>query len=165
MSDFNRYKQEILTIETFYSERPDLAIHTEQTIRSAINSAASLLNSTCNNLISEVWNYNHPQHNISNEDVDTGIEAPDPNNPLYRTDFELNCIFEAFVSQTQYNINLGNEFVTGSMSGSIGNINYATARNEHQDPLAPGVLTLLAKATVYQLNAIFSTETKKLGKT
>lgn len=150
IQDLNKYKKEILTISSFVEERPDLAIHTDITIQSAINSAATMLNSICDNLISEVWNYNRPTPDEN--DLDGSMFAPDPNNKLYRTEYELNNIKEAFIQQTQYTINLGNDYTTGAISGSIGNVNYSSSRNDNQDKIAPGVYTLLAKARVYKIN-------------
>ncbi len=150
MSDLNRYKKEILTVNAFVEERPDLAIHTDLTIQSAINTSATILNSICNNLISEVWNYNNPA--LDSNMVDDAMMVPDPSNKLYRTQFELDNIKEAFIQQTQYTINLGNDYTTGAVSGSIGNVNFSSSRNENQDKIAPAVYTLLTKARVYKLN-------------
>lgn len=150
IKDLNKYKKEILTISSFVEERPDLAIHTDITIQSAINSAATMLNSICDNLISEVWNYNRPTPDP--EEIDDAMGVPDPSSPLYRTEYELNNIKEAFIQQTQYTINLGNDYTTGAISGSIGNVNYSSSRNDNQDKIAPGVYTLLAKARVYKIN-------------
>lgn len=160
MSDLNRYKKEILTIEEFWEERPDLAIHSEQTIQACINSAATILNSICNNLISEVWNYNRPVPNP--EEIDDAMGVPDPSSPLYRNEFELNNIKEAFIQQTQYMVNLGNDLTTGAVSGSVGNVNFSSSRNETQDSIAPAVITLLTKARVYKINELIDLSTNRL---
>ena len=156
----NRYKTEILTVNEFVNERPDLAIHSELTIQSAIYSSATLLNSICNGLINEVWEYNTPDPDDNS--IDSGMNAPDPSSPLYRTQFELDCIKEAFIQQTQYSINLGNDYTTGAISGSIGNVNYSSSRNDNQDKIAPAVLTLLQKARVYQINQLVNLRDAKL---
>lgn len=150
-----RYKKEILSVQEFYELAPDMIVHSEQTIQGAIYRSATLLNSICNDLISQVWDYNNPGG------VDGEYTVPDPTNPLYRTLFQLGAIKDAFVAQTQYTINLGNDYAVGGGSYSIGNINNSFSRPENLDILAPGVLTLLQSANVYQINSFVNNKPTK----
>lgn len=133
-----KFKTEILTVAGFVEARPDMEIHTDKSIQAAIFSAAGLLNSECNNLINDVWEYN------------SGVD-PLPNHPLYRNAYELDQLKEAFVVQTQYTLNLGNDWAIGGGSYSIGNVNTSFNRPENRPELAPGVKKLLQNARVYQL--------------
>ena len=132
------YKSELVTVELFLQNRPDMEIHSPKTITTAILTAATLLNSECNNLINDVWEFNR-------------LQPTNPDNDLFRSDYELSQIKEAIISQTQYNLNMGNDFAIGGGSYSIGNVNASYNRPENRPALAPGVLKLLQNARVYVL--------------
>lgn len=142
-----KFKQEILTVEAFLEERPDMECHTELAIQSAIYTSASLINSFCNGKVQEVWDY----YDLHKDDP-----TQDTTNPLYRTPTQLSYLKEAFVFQTQYTLNIGNDFSQGGGSYSIGNVNSSFSRPIDRDVLAPAVDTLLQKAGVYQLQSAFS---------
>lgn len=141
-----RYKTEILTVEGFYEARPDMSVHTETTIQSAIYQSASMLDAKCGGIINKVWNYNNPEG---------GTPKPDPTNWLYRTPEQLAYIKEAFINQTQYTINLGNDYTQGGSSFSMGNVNASYSRPEKRDLLAPMVEFLLQQARVLDLQSFF----------
>ena len=130
----------LLTIEEFLKRRPDMEVHMESAIQSAINSSFILLDGECAGLISKVQSYME------------SVEIIDPNNEYYRNDFELSQLIEALTSQTQYSLNLGNDYSIGGGSYSIGNINSSFNRPEGRDIVAPGVYKLLSNARVYNLN-------------
>lgn len=145
------YKSEIVTVEVFIQNRPDMEIHSPKSITTAILTAATLLNSECNNLINDVWEFNR-------------LQPANPENELFRSDYELSQIKEAIISQTQYNLNMGNDFAIGGGSYSIGNVNASYNRPENRPALAPGVLKLLQNARVYVLTDfgnLFNKGTKK----
>lgn len=142
------YKKDILSVETFLDNRPDMSVHSEQSIQSAIYSAASLLNGETNGNIEVVWNYNHGGDRQQSD-------------PRYRNDYELNQIVEAFIVQTQYTLNIGNDYSVGGGSYSIGNINSSFSRPIDRDILAPGVVRLLQNARVYQAQSYFSSGEQK----
>ncbi|MGL5204849.1 MAG: hypothetical protein ACRC63_01205, partial [Metamycoplasmataceae bacterium] len=128
-------KKDILTVARFNEERPDMNSFGEQSIQSVINTVAVLLDSECGGLIERVWYEENPEsHN-------------------YRNAWEKNQIFEAFVSQTQFTLNLGNDFTQGSESFSMGGINGSFSRPKERDVIAPGVLKLLQNARVYELQS------------
>ena len=130
----------LLTIQEFLKRRPDMEVHMESAIQSAINSSFILLDGECAGLISKVQSYME------------SAEILDPNNEYYRNDFELSQLIEALTSQTQYSLNLGNDYSIGGGSYSIGNINSSYNRPEGRDIVAPGVYKLLSNARVYNLN-------------
>lgn len=130
----------LLTIQEFLKRRPDMEVHMESAIQSAINSSFILLDGECAGLISKVQAY-----------MENG-EMIDPNNEYYRSEFELSQLIEALTSQTQYSLNLGNDYSIGGGSYSIGNINSSFNRPEGRDIVAPGVYKLLSNARVYNLN-------------
>ena len=129
----------LLTVQEFLKRRPDMEVHMENAIQSAINSSFILLDGECAGLISQVQSY------MENGEVD-------PNNEYYRNDFEISQLVEALTSQTQYSLNLGNDYSIGGGSYSIGNINSSYNRPEGRDIVAPGVYKLLSNARVYNLN-------------
>lgn len=131
------YKTEIVNKDIFLKNRPDMEVHDDKTINTAIFSAASLLNSETHNQIHEVWEYNK---------ID-----PIPNHPLYRSEYEISQLREAIIMQTHYNIAMGNDFTIGGGSYSIGNVNASFNRPENRPQLAPGVTKLLQNARVYFL--------------
>lgn len=129
----------LLTIQEFLKRRPDMEVHMENAIQSAINSSFILLDGECAGLISQVQAYKESGEN-------------DTNNEYYRNDFEISQLIEALTSQTQYSLNLGNDYSIGGGSYSIGNINSSYNRPEGRDIVAPGVYKLLSNARVYNLN-------------
>lgn len=129
----------LLTVQEFLKRRPDMEVHMENAIQSAINSSFILLDGECAGLISQVQSY------MENGENDT-------NNEYYRNDFEISQLVEALTSQTQYSLNLGNDYSIGGGSYSIGNINSSYNRPEGRDIVAPGVYKLLSNARVYNLN-------------
>lgn len=144
-----RYKIEILTVQSFLEERPDMEIHTDKTIQSAIYQVAGLLNAKTGGLIQKVWDYSVVDR--TNTGDDSGFTQPDPNGVYYRTPEQLAFIKQAFVEQTQYNINLGNDYTQGGGSYSMGNVNASFSRPENRDIFAPMVEYLLQQARVLDL--------------
>lgn len=136
-------ESKLIDYEIFISKRPDMEVHTETSIISCINSAYVLLDGECASLISQVDKFNMVEDR----------ETLDKNDPLYRTDFELNQLQEALVFQVQYVLNMGNDFTVGGGSYSIGNVNSSYNRPEGRELIAPGVYKLLSNARVYSLNA------------
>lgn len=128
-----------LSLKEFREQRPNLAIMTDQQIQESINISIDLLDSLCNGLISQVLEYMNDR------------ETKDPNHPHFRTDFELSQIKKAFVFQTQYTLNLNNDFTIGSGSFSSGGVNGAFQRPSNYEQIAPGVKEFLAKARVFNI--------------
>lgn len=144
-----RYKTEILTVQSFLEERPDMEVHTDKTIQSAIYQVAGMLNAKTGGLIQKVWDYSVVDR--TNTGNDSGFTQPDPNGVYYRTPEQLSFIKQAFVEQTQYNINLGNDYTQGGGSYSMGNVNASFSRPENRDIFAPMVEYLLQQARVLDL--------------
>lgn len=144
-----RYKVEILTVQSFLEERPDMEVHTDKTIQSAIYQVAGMLNAKTGGLIQKVWDYSVVDR--TNNGSDNGFTQPDPNGVYYRTPEQLSFIKQAFVEQTQYNINLGNDYTQGGGSYSMGNVNASFSRPENRDIFAPMVEYLLQQARVLDL--------------
>lgn len=144
-----RYKTEILTVLSFLEERPDMEVHTDKTIQSAIYQVAGMLNAKTGGLIQKVWDYSVVDR--TNNGSDNGITQPDPNGVYYRSPEQLAFIKQAFVEQTQYNINLGNDYTQGGGSYSMGNVNASFSRPEGRDIFAPMVEYLLQQARVLDL--------------
>lgn len=140
----NNLLRNFVTIEQFRNERPRLSIMNDEQIQEALNIATTMLDGICNGLISLVI-----QYSLSRDKKDECDE-------LFRTDFELNQIKNAIVFQTQYVLNLGNDFTIGSNSASTGGINYSFQRPEARQELAPGVKEFLARARVFELTNIGS---------
>lgn len=140
----NNLLRNFVTIEHFRNERPRLSIMNDEQIQEALNIATTMLDGICNGLISLVI-----QYSLSKDKKDECDE-------LFRTDFELNQIKNAIVFQTQYVLNLGNDFTIGSNSASTGGINYSFQRPEARQELAPGVKEFLARARVFELTNIGS---------
>lgn len=144
-----RYKTEILTVESFLEERPDMEVHTDKTIQSAIYQVAGMLNAKTGGLIQKVWDYSVVDR--VNNGSDNGFTQPDPNGVYYRSPEQLAFIKQAFIEQTQYNINLGNDYTQGGGSYSMGNVNASFSRPENRDIFAPMVEYLLQQARVLDL--------------
>lgn len=138
----NNLLRNFLTIEDFRKERPRMSIMNDQEIQEALNISTTMLDGVCNGLISLVVQYALTK------------ETKDPNDVLYRTDFELSQLKNAIVFQTHYVLNLGNDFTIGSNSASTGGINYSFQRPEGRQELAPGVKEFLSRARVYELTNI-----------
>lgn len=134
--------RQILSYDTFIVERPAMSIYNNEQIQQAINTTGDLLDSKTNGLITLVWQYNHPEDSSTEVDT-TGV--------YYRTEFELNQIVKAFVAQTQYVLNLGNDFTIGSSSLSSGGLSGSFQRPTSREEVAPGVYEFLARARVYTL--------------
>lgn len=132
-----KYKQ-IINVNDFRVECPDLAIHSEATIISAIYRSSEFLNMTCAGLISKVWDYN----------TQTTI---DRNNDLYRTPEELDYLKSAIVTQTAYYINNGNTNNVGSDGFSLDGFAYNHNTPTSRQVLAPNVELYLTEARVYTL--------------
>ncbi len=132
-----KYKQ-IINVNDFRVECPDLAIHSEETIISAIYRSSEFLNMTCAGLISKVWDYN----------TQTTI---DRNNELYRTPEELDYLKSAIVTQTAYYINNGNTNNVGSDGFSLDGFAYNHNTPTSRQVLAPNVELYLTEAKVYTL--------------
>jgi len=137
----SNYKNDILSVETFLENRPDLNVHEDDAIQSAIYASCAMLNSETNGLMEKVW------------------YVTDTTNELYRDDDEKASIVEALTVQTHFTINIGNDISQGSSSFSMGNINYSGSRSIDRDTIAPGVIKLLNNARIYQFQ-IFGTNKK-----
>lgn len=144
--------QQFLTLSEFRTQRPNLSIMTDTQIQEAINVSSDLLNSICNGLIQEVLDYS-----------ETPEDQKDANNPYYRTAFELEQIKKAFVFQTQYTINLGNDFTQGSSSFSTGGVSGSFQRPENRETIAPGAKEFLAKARVFSFMNSVQLSNNSLG--
>ena len=132
-----KYKQ-IINVNDFRVECPDLAIHTDETITSAIYRSSEFLNMTCAGLISKVWDYNTQT-------------TTDPHNDLYRTQEELDYLKSAIVTQTAYYINNGNTNNVGSDGFSLDGFAYNHNTPTSRQVLAPNVELYLTEAKVYTL--------------
>ena len=132
-----KYKQ-IINVNDFRVECPDLAIHTDETITSAIYRSSEFLNMTCAGLISKVWDYNTQT-------------TTDPNNDLYRTQEEIDYLKSAIVTQTAYYINNGNTNNVGSDGFSLDGFAFNHSTPVTRQVLAPNVELYLTEARVYTL--------------
>lgn len=132
-----KYKQ-IINVNDFRVECPDLAIHTDETITSAIYRSSEFLNMTCAGLISKVWDYNTQT-------------TTDPHNDLYRTQEELDYLKSAIVTQTAYYINNGNTNNVGSDGFSLDGFAFNHSTPVSRQVLAPNVELYLTEARVYTL--------------
>lgn len=143
-------KEKIITVKTiidvdyFKEQRPDMAIFGDEFIKSAINFSSTLLDGKCYGLIHKVWVF----YRTSNSDIII--------DPLYRTDWEIDQIKEAFIVQTQYQLNIGNDFSQGSENFSIGGLSSSFQRPIDRDVLAMGVVNLLQNARVFKLQNMFN---------
>lgn len=133
------WKEKILTVDEFWSNRPDMSVHTNEAVQSCIFQALGLLDSETNGLLGQVWSFNM---------LDPGFA---PTSDLKRNEWELAQLKEAAIVQTQYMLNLGNDLSEGSSSFSIGNINSSFSRPTSRDIIAPGVRKLLQNGRVYVL--------------
>ncbi len=136
-------ERKILTVDDFLEARPDMISFNSNSIQSAINQAESLLDSETNGLMLQVWNYNK---------LDSTFGQDEEGLRLRRNEWELGQIVQAVISQTQYTLNLGNDFSVGSESFSIGGVNGSFQRPEGRELIAPGVIKLLQNARVYKLS-------------
>lgn len=128
-----------LSVNDFLQLRPAMSTFDDNEIQECINTSTELLNALCNGLVEQVINYNLVADRTT---LDTA-------NELYRTDFEFKQLKLAIVLQTQYTLNLGNDFSQGSQSMSTGGLNASFQRPENRDVYAPGVKELLRIARVY----------------
>lgn len=131
------YKQ-IINVQDFRIECPDLAIHMDSTIQSAIYRSSEFLNMECAGLIAKVWDYH-----LSG--------ANDPNNDLYRTDTELDYLKSAIITQTSYFINNGNSNNVASDGFSLDGYSFNHNTPTSRPVLAPNVNLYLTEARVYTL--------------
>lgn len=127
----NNIKNDILTVELFVTNRPDMASYDNNVIQSAIFQTANFLNARCNGMISKVW------------------YVTDINSDLFRNEDEKEFILEAFITQTQYSLNMGNDFSVGSESLSMGSLSGSFQRPVERKEVAPGVDTLLQAGRVF----------------
>lgn len=130
------YKQNILTVEDFLANCPDMNIHNQETIQTAIYQSASLLNGECAGMIKKVWDYNNSGN------VDT-------TNDLYRTEEELSYLNEAFITQTRYYITQSNSWNQGNQGFGVDGFSSSWGTPVNREILAPSVLTSLQRARVY----------------
>ncbi len=135
-------ERRILNIDEFLDARPDMVSFSENSIQSAINQAQALLDSETGGLMVRVWDFNK---------LDPQFAQDSESKELLRSDWELGQIVQAMITQTQYTLNMGNDFTVGSESFSIGGVNGSFQRPEGRDPIAPGVIKLLQNARVYKL--------------
>ena len=134
-NSINGWKLQVVDVEYFRLERPSMSSFETDEIQSAINSALALLDAECNGLIQEVW-------------FITDVESK-----FYRTGKEKNYIREAAIMQTQYFINLGNDYTDGSTSFNASGISASFQRPLDKKNIAPGVFILLQKGRVYELQS------------
>lgn len=127
----NNIKTDILSVEQFFVNRPDMASYDNNIVQSAIFQTSNFLNARCNGMISKVW------------------YVTDTNSELFRNEDEKDFIKEAFISQTQYTLNMGNDFSVGSESLSIGGLSGSFQRPVERKEVAPGVDTLLQAGRVF----------------
>lgn len=135
-----------LTVEDFIENRPTMTTFSNEEIQECIYTTADMLDGLCNGLISRVLNYN------LNEDT----SQVSTTNLLYRNLYELEAIKIAFIIQTQYTLNLSNDFTIGSSSLSSGGISGSFQRPNSRETFAPQVREQLARARVFTLQE-FST--------
>lgn len=134
----------LVSIEIFKEERPAMVVFQDEEIQEAILSSFNLINGECANLPLQVLNYNIGQLEP--------IPVPPSNaSDLYRTEFELDQFRQAVITQTQYTLNMGNDFSQGSSTMSTGGFSATVQRPEKRDVLAPGVLKFLQNARLYQM--------------
>ena len=131
----NGWKLKVLDVEMFMIERPNMSSFDTAEIQTAINSSLALLDAECNGLIQEVW------------------FVTDTTSSLYRSGKEKNYIREAAIMQTQYFINLGNDYTDGSTSFNASGISASFQRPLDKKNIAPGVFVLLQKGRVYELQS------------
>lgn len=134
-----------LTMEEVLEARPGLTLYDEWQVKEAMNMSFDLLDSECNGLILNVI-----QFSLSKD-------VKDETNPFYRTTQELNYLKRAFISQTQFIINLKNDQTAGNSSLTSGGISISSSRALNFNQVAPGVYENLAKARVYKMNDVFKT--------
>lgn len=139
----------LLNVSTFLDERPAMTTFSQEEILEGIYTAFNLINGECANLPLKVLEYNAPALQDPPTPVDT-------TNELYRTDFEIDQFKQAVITQTQYTLNMGNDFSQGSSSFSTGGLNASIQRPEKRDILAPGVLKFLQNARLYSLQVYSS---------
>lgn len=135
----------LLDVSTFLEERPAMSAFGENEIQEGILTAFNLINGECANLPYKVLEYN------LNEERDTKHE-------LYRNEFEMDQFKQAIVTQTQYTLNMGNDFSQGSSTFSSGGVSASIQRPEKRDILAPGVVKFLTNARLYVLQMFNGTQ-------
>lgn len=143
----------LLTPNGFWDERPAMTTFMENEVQEGINTAFNLINAECGNLPYKVLEYNAPHL----ENPETIL---DKNNEYYRNDYELEQFRQAIITQTQYTLNMGNDFSQGSSTLSTGGMSATVQRPEKRDIIAPGVLKFLQNARLYQLQ-VYSSATQK----
>lgn len=143
------YKDGYLSVAEFKANRPDLAVHTDSAIQSAIYQACAMLNSHTDGKIKAVWDYTN------------NTENPETTNDLYRTPIELEYISEAVIQQTQYIINMGNDLTVGSGNYSLGGATYSDSVPIGRETIAPAVNQILSKARVYDFFAMGGNDKSK----
>lgn len=135
----------LLDVSTFLEERPAMSAFGENEIQEGILTSFNLINGECANLPYKVLEYN------LNEERDTKHE-------LYRNEFEMDQFKQAIVTQTQYTLNIGNDFSQGSSTFSSGGVSASIQRPEKRDILAPGVVKFLTNARLYVLQMFNGTQ-------
>lgn len=139
----------LLNVDMFLEERPAMTVFGQDEIQEGIYTAFNLINGECANLPLKVLNYNAPA-------LENPPRPVEPNNEFYRTDFEIDQFRQAIITQTQYTLNMGNDFSQGSSTLSSGGLSATIQRPEKRDILAPGVLKFLQNARLYDLQ-VYST--------
>lgn len=134
----------LITPEKFLLERPAMNAFTIDEIQEGIYTAFNLINAECRGLPIEVWAYNEPAYRPVPVPVDS-------NNVLYRTTHEIDQFYQAIVTQTHYNLNMGNDYSQGSSTFSTGGMSATIQRPERRDILAAGVLLFLQNARLYKM--------------
>ena len=140
------YKQ-IISVNEFRQESPDLSMHPDNVIQTAIYRSSEILNMECNGMIEKVWTYK-----LSNQN--------DPTNDLYRTPIELDYLKAAIVTQTAYFIANGNTNNIGSNGFSLDGLSWNNQVPTSRQALAPNVNLYLTQARIYTLWESEKTNTK-----
>lgn len=143
----------LLTPKKFLQERPAMSAFQEVEVQEAIFASFNLINGECANLPMQVWTYMYPAY----QEPPTPV---DETNDLYRTPFEIDQFLQAVITQTQYTLNMGNDFSQGSSTFSTGGVSATIQRPEKRDILAPGVLLFLQNARLYKMQQ-FTTKLQK----
>lgn len=140
MNDKNTTTPTIITVDEYRSFQAGANAPTRsEDITSAINLTFIQLNGICNNQIRLRW------------------EITDANNKLFLSDDKKQCIKDAFLLQTKYNLDYDNDTSEGTMQGSWGSNSQSITRPK-RDKISQDVLNLLTDAGVYLQ---FTTQTIK----
>lgn len=133
-----------LTPEDFLVSRPNMNTYSTDEIQECINTSNEMINALTNGLSSKVITFNLVEDRTK---LDT-------TNELYRTDFEFENLKIAYITQTQYSLQMGNNWTQGSDSISTGGINASFQRPTNRDIYAPTLTQLLRIARVFEFQRL-----------